>query len=87
MLHFPWLIPLLPVLAFAALAIFGGRMSRRTQSLIGAAPCGAAAVLALATAVSFMAVPPAARPTSRCGSGSTLARSPRASPSTWIRCR
>ena len=61
MLHFLWLIPFLPVLGFVALALGGGHMGRRTLAVIGAAPTGAAALVALATAVSFIASPPAGR--------------------------
>ena len=59
MAHVLWLIPFLPVLGFTVLAVGGGRMGRRTLAVIGAAPTGAAALVALATGVSFMTSPPA----------------------------
>ncbi len=59
MQHVLWLIPFLPVLGFAVLVVFGHRMGRRTIAVIGAAPAGAAAAVAIATAVSFLVAPPA----------------------------
>jgi NADH-quinone oxidoreductase subunit L len=59
MLHVLWLIPLLPVVGFVVLALGGGRLGSRAQAVIGAAPVGAAALVALATGISFVAAPPA----------------------------
>ncbi len=61
MLRVLWLIPFLPVLGFAVLALAGGRIGRRGLALIGAAPTGVAAALSIATAVSFLVSPPAGR--------------------------
>ena len=58
MAHVPWLIPFLPLLGFVTLALGGGRLGRRAQAVIGAAPVGAAALIVLATGVSFVAAPP-----------------------------
>ena len=59
MLHLLWLIPLLPILGFLLLALAGGRLSSRALAAAGVAPTGAAALVTIAVAVSFVASPPA----------------------------
>jgi len=53
-----WAIPFLPLLGFVVLALAGRRLSRRAVAWIGAGSVGLAAVVALATAASFIASPP-----------------------------
>jgi NADH-quinone oxidoreductase subunit L len=59
MLHVLWLIPLLPILGFLYLVLFGSRLSNRALAVAGAAPTGAAALATIAVAVSFVVSPPA----------------------------
>jgi NADH-quinone oxidoreductase subunit L len=59
MLHLLWLIPLLPILGFLCLALAGGRLGGRALAVAGVVPGGAAAVVTIALAVSFVVSPPA----------------------------
>lgn len=61
MLHLLWTIPFLPLLAFAVLALAGGRMSARVIGLVGTAMTGAAAAIGLVVAAAFITSPPAGR--------------------------
>jgi NADH-quinone oxidoreductase subunit L len=58
MLHALWLIPFLPLVGFAVLALAGGLLGRRGIAAIGLAPTAASAVVAIAFAASFIASPP-----------------------------
>jgi NADH-quinone oxidoreductase subunit L len=51
------LIPLLPLLGFLALAVFGGRIPRRMVALIGAGSVGISALLTIITGLSFIFSP------------------------------
>jgi len=53
------LVPALPLAAFVVLALVGGRLGRRTVSLLGVAPAGLSALLALAIGAAYLLQPPA----------------------------
>ncbi len=59
MLRLLWTIPTLPALAFVALTLLNGRLSRRAVALMGAGGVGISAIVALAVSLSFMVSPPA----------------------------
>jgi len=54
-----WLVPLLPLLGFTALALTGGHLGRRAVAWIGAGSVGLSAALALWIAAGFLLHPPA----------------------------
>jgi NADH-quinone oxidoreductase subunit L len=53
-----WLIPALPAAGFVALALFGGRLGRRSTAVIGAGSVGLSAIATLAVAACFLRHPP-----------------------------
>src|SRR5512143_891599 len=53
-----WLIPVLPLLGFAWLSIFGRGLPRRLVASIGAGSVGVSAALAIVLAFRFAATPP-----------------------------
>jgi len=53
-----WLIPLLPLAGFIALALAGGRLSRRATAAIGCGSVGLSAAVAALVAASFLLAPP-----------------------------
>ncbi len=57
-----WLIPGLPLAGAAALALVGGRLSRRAVAVVGVSSVGLSAALALAVAVRFVAAAGAPEP-------------------------
>jgi NADH-quinone oxidoreductase subunit L len=59
MLDWLWIIPVLPFLAFVALATAGGRMPRSAVACTGAGATGLSAVLALLLAARYTLHPPA----------------------------
>ncbi len=58
MLAFLWLVPILPLVSFVALALVGPRLTRRAIALIGTGSIGVSAILALAIGLSFLVTPP-----------------------------
>ena len=52
-----WLIPVLPLLGFLVLGLFGGRMSRRLVAVIGVGLVGVSAALTIILAIRFAASP------------------------------
>ncbi len=58
MLDALWLIPILPAVGFALLALAGGRLGRRALAAAGVAPVAASALTAIAVSVAFIASPP-----------------------------
>jgi NADH-quinone oxidoreductase subunit L len=61
MFEWLWLIPALPLVGFAALALAGRRLGRPASAVIGAGTAGAAAALCAAIAIRFLDSPPAGR--------------------------
>ena len=53
-----WLIPVLPLLGFLVLGLFGRRMSRRLVAVIGVGLVGISAALTILLAIRFAASPP-----------------------------
>jgi len=53
-----WTIPALPLAGFLALALAGGRLSRRAGAAIGCGAAGLAAAIAIAIGIEFLASPP-----------------------------
>jgi len=53
-----WIIPALPLCGFAVLALFGKRMPKILNTLIGVGSVGLAAVLAILIGIEFMTSPP-----------------------------
>jgi NADH-quinone oxidoreductase subunit L len=53
-----WLIPVLPLLGFLVLGVFGRTMSRRLAALVGVGLVGISAALTIVLAVRFAASPP-----------------------------
>jgi NADH-quinone oxidoreductase subunit L len=53
-----WLVPVLPLLGFAVLAIFGRVLPKRLAPLIGAGSVGVSAALSIVLAVRFVGSPP-----------------------------
>ena len=60
MLELLWLIPTLPFLSFAFLALFGAGMARRIVAVIGVGSVGISALLTLLVGAAFLHAPPAA---------------------------
>src|SRR5664280_582021 len=54
------LVPILPLLGFLVLSIFGGKMPRSWNAFIGAGSVGIAAILTLITGLLFLTSPPPA---------------------------
>jgi NADH-quinone oxidoreductase subunit L len=57
-LHFLWLVPVIPFIGFTILAIFGGRMSKGLSALIGVGSIGLSALVMIIIAISFIWSPP-----------------------------
>ena len=60
MLHLLWLIPAVPFVSAALLALLGPRLPPKAVAAIGVSSVGIAAGIAIAAAASFLASPPAA---------------------------
>src|SRR5215471_10096788 len=60
MLRLLWLIPAVPFVSAALLALLGPRLPRKAVAAIGVSSVGIAAGIAIAVAASFLASPPAA---------------------------
>ncbi len=58
MLAFLWLVPILPFVSFAVLALIGPRLTRRAVALVGVGTIGVSAILAFAIGLSFLSAPP-----------------------------
>ncbi len=58
MLHLLWLVPVIPFLGFAVLAILGGKMSKGVSAFVGSAAAGLSALLMIFIAVAFITSPP-----------------------------
>jgi NADH-quinone oxidoreductase subunit L len=53
-----WLVPLLPLVSFVVLALFGPRLTRRAVALLGAGSIGVTMILSIAIGLSFLSAPP-----------------------------
>ncbi len=58
MLQLLWLVPAIPFISFAVLAILGGRMSKGVSALIGVGAVGLSALIVILIAISFIGSPP-----------------------------
>jgi NADH-quinone oxidoreductase subunit L len=53
-----WLVPILPFIGFAVLALFGGRLSRPGIAAVGVGSVGLSALLTIVLAIGFIGAPP-----------------------------
>jgi NADH-quinone oxidoreductase subunit L len=59
MFHLVWLIPTLPLISAALLALLGSRLPRKIVAILGAGSIGCAAVVTLLIGAAFLTSPPA----------------------------